>query len=184
MERILNELVDRLTKAYDDRLVSVVLYGSAAVGRSSRTVLRHQCSLRAEAGDAARAGRIGEPVFRWWREQGNPSPLLLSQDEVARLHRLLPHRVSRHPKERTARAAGRGRGGGPGDRRRLLPGAGGARAARQASAAAPEGRGRAVGRRTCCCGCWPDSVSTFCVLFRHALRAGRSGSRLREAPGD
>ncbi len=32
MERVLNELVERLTKTYQDRLVSVVLYGSAAVG--------------------------------------------------------------------------------------------------------------------------------------------------------
>ena len=32
MERTLKELVDRLTKTYQDRLVSVILYGSAAVG--------------------------------------------------------------------------------------------------------------------------------------------------------
>ena len=23
-----------------------------------------------------------EPIFKWWREQGNPSPLLLSEEEV------------------------------------------------------------------------------------------------------
>jgi predicted nucleotidyltransferase len=32
MERILNDLVGRLTKSFSDRLVSAVLYGSGAVG--------------------------------------------------------------------------------------------------------------------------------------------------------
>ena len=27
--------------------------------------------------------RLGEDIFRWWREQGSPSPLLLSENEVA-----------------------------------------------------------------------------------------------------
>ena len=83
MERILKELVDRLTKAYQDRLVSVVLYGSAAVGdhHGRFSDLNVFCVLKQltprELGES-------EPVFRWWREKGNPSPLLMSQDEVAR----------------------------------------------------------------------------------------------------
>ena len=32
MEKVLNQLVEKLRKAYGDRLVSVILYGSAAAG--------------------------------------------------------------------------------------------------------------------------------------------------------
>lgn len=81
MEQKLQELVDRLRKAQRDRLVSVILYGSAAAGNhhgefSDINVL---CVLNrvtpAELADA-------EPVFKWWRAQNNPSPLLLSEDEL------------------------------------------------------------------------------------------------------
>jgi predicted nucleotidyltransferase len=81
MERVLNQLVERLQKAYEDRLVSVVLYGSAAVGdhHGQFSDLNILSVLRLvtprELSDSA-------PIFRWWRELGNPSPLLLSLDEV------------------------------------------------------------------------------------------------------
>jgi predicted nucleotidyltransferase len=81
MERVLNQLVEKLTKAYQDRLVSVVLYGSGAVGdhHGRYSDLNVLCVLKQvtprELGDS-------EPVFRWWRKLGNPSPLLLSVDEV------------------------------------------------------------------------------------------------------
>lgn len=81
MERVLNQLVERLRKTYDDRLVSVVLYGSAAVGdhHGRFSDLNILCVLRLvtsrELADSA-------PIFRWWRELGNPSPLLMSLDEV------------------------------------------------------------------------------------------------------
>ena len=81
MEKLLNELVERLRKAYGDRLVSVVLYGSAAVGDHSGSYsdINIFCALTKvsprELADA-------EPVFRWWREKDNPSPLLMSVDEV------------------------------------------------------------------------------------------------------
>ena len=81
MERVLNQLVERLTKTYEDRLVSVMLYGSGAVGDHHGTYsdLNVLCVLREvtprELGDSA-------PIFRWWRKLGNPAPLLLSRDEV------------------------------------------------------------------------------------------------------
>jgi predicted nucleotidyltransferase len=81
MERILKELVDRLQKAFGDRLVSVILYGSAAVGDHSGRFsdLNVFCALRQvtprELGDA-------EPIVRWWRGMDNPAPLLMSTDEV------------------------------------------------------------------------------------------------------
>ena len=82
MEDELKQLLDKLTKALGDRLVSVILYGSAAAGDHHERFsdLNVLCVLdQVTTGELARA----EPVFRWWREKGNPSPLLLSEHEVA-----------------------------------------------------------------------------------------------------
>jgi predicted nucleotidyltransferase len=81
MEDLLHELVDRLKHAQRDRLRSVVLYGSAASGEHNEKFsdLNVLCVLTsvtpAELADSA-------PIFAWWREQSNPSPLLLSEDEL------------------------------------------------------------------------------------------------------
>lgn len=81
MERVLNQLVERLRKTFDDRLVSVVLYGSAAVGdhHGRFSDINILCVLREvtlkELGDSA-------AIFRWWREFDNPSPLLLGAEEL------------------------------------------------------------------------------------------------------
>jgi len=81
MEQKLQDLVDRLRKAERERLVSVILYGSAAAGNhhTDFSDLNVLCVLTrvtpAELADA-------EPVFKWWRAQGNPSPLLLSEEEL------------------------------------------------------------------------------------------------------
>jgi len=81
MERVLNQLVERLRKTFDDRLVSVVLYGSGAVGdhHGRFSDLNILCVLREvtlkELGDSA-------AIFRWWREFDNPSPLLLGVEEL------------------------------------------------------------------------------------------------------
>jgi hypothetical protein len=77
----LNELVEKLEHAYQDRLVSVVLYGSGASGNHDPhfSDLNVLCVLKEitprELGE-------GEPILRWWREQGHPSPLLMTQEEV------------------------------------------------------------------------------------------------------
>ena len=80
MERILNQLLERLQKAHGERLVSVVLYGSAAAGdhHSRFSDLNILCVL---SDITPRELADSEPVFRWWREAGNPSPLLLSRQE-------------------------------------------------------------------------------------------------------
>jgi len=81
MERLLKQLVDRLTKTYEQRLASVVLYGSAATGdhQDRFSDINILCVLSQvtpkELGES-------EPIFRWWREHGNPAPLLLSRQEV------------------------------------------------------------------------------------------------------
>lgn len=82
MEKPLEQLVAKLQAAFGDRLVSVVLYGSAASGDhqpkfSDYNVL---CVLpRITRAELA----ASEPIFQWWRAQGSPSPLLLTEAEVA-----------------------------------------------------------------------------------------------------
>jgi predicted nucleotidyltransferase len=82
MEKRLNSLVEKLKKGLGDRLVSAVLYGSAAAGdaHSGFSDLNVFCVLTQltprELADAAAA-------LHWWREQGQPAPLLMSREEVA-----------------------------------------------------------------------------------------------------
>jgi hypothetical protein len=81
MEKPLEQLVAKLQSAFGDRLVSVVLYGSAASGDhqpkfSDYNVL---CVLARITREELAAS---EPVFQWWRAQGSPSPLLLTEAEV------------------------------------------------------------------------------------------------------
>lgn len=81
MERQLSDLMERLKTALGDRLVSVVLYGSAAMGdwHQHSSDLNVLCVL-----NQLSPNELGqsEPIFRWWREQGNPPPLLLTEEEV------------------------------------------------------------------------------------------------------
>jgi predicted nucleotidyltransferase len=83
MERLLNQLVERLKKAHGDRLKSVILYGSAAVGdhHGKYSDLNVLCVL---SEITVRELEESTPVVRWWREKGNPSPLLLSEEELRR----------------------------------------------------------------------------------------------------
>jgi hypothetical protein len=82
MDKLLTELIAKLQKAYGDRLVSVVLYGSAATGEhhAAFSDINILCVL-SEISPRELAG--GEEVFRWWREHGSPSPLLLTEHELA-----------------------------------------------------------------------------------------------------
>src|SRR5271170_339359 len=80
MEQKLQDLVDRLQKAHQERLVSVILYGSAASGdhHGEFSDLNVLCVLtRVTPAELA----ASEPIFKWWRD-GNPTPLLLSEEEV------------------------------------------------------------------------------------------------------
>jgi predicted nucleotidyltransferase len=82
MEKLLEQLTGKMQQAFGEQLVSVVLYGSAAVGDHHRKFSDYNilCVL---AEITRRELAAGEPIFRWWREQGSPSPLLLSESEVA-----------------------------------------------------------------------------------------------------
>jgi hypothetical protein len=83
MERILKELVEKLKKAYPSDLVCVVLYGSAAVGERNEQFSDYNvlCVL-SEIGRQQLSASA--PIFRWWREHGNPAPLLMTQEEMRR----------------------------------------------------------------------------------------------------
>ncbi|HUP03018.1 MAG TPA: nucleotidyltransferase domain-containing protein [Bryobacteraceae bacterium] len=81
MDKRLTQLVEKLHAAHDGRLVSVILYGSAATGEhhpkfSDFNVL---CVL-SEIGPAELAASAS--AFRWWRDQGSPAPLLLTEQEL------------------------------------------------------------------------------------------------------
>jgi len=77
----LKELVTKLERAYNDRLVSVVLYGSgASEGEHHKfSDLNVLCVLKQVT---PRELSEGEPILRWWREHGHPSPLLMSEEEA------------------------------------------------------------------------------------------------------
>ena len=88
MEDKLQELVDRLKHAQQQRLRSVVLYGSAAAGEHNEhfSDLNVLCVLTqvtpAELADS-------EPIFKWWREQGKtncalPPTVFLSSSTICR----------------------------------------------------------------------------------------------------
>lgn len=77
----LKELVTKLERAYQDRLLSVILYGSGASAdhHAKFSDLNVLCVLKQitprELGES-------EPIFRWWREHKHPAPLLMSEEEV------------------------------------------------------------------------------------------------------
>ena len=163
---VLERLVEKLRKGLADDLVSVVLYGSAASGDHDAKYSDYNvlCVLKQIAPAQLRAT---EPVFRWWREQNNPAPLLLTEHEVRTSTDSFPiefHDIREHHRilfgtdpvsdleidttfyraqvEHDLRA-------------KLL------RLRQKASGILSD---KDVLRRLLC-----DSVSTFCILFRHAL---------------
>lgn len=81
LDQKLAALTQRLQSALGDRLVCVILYGSAAAGdwHQQRSDLNIVCVLtRLSPEELA----LAEPIVRWWRDQKNPPPLLLTVEEV------------------------------------------------------------------------------------------------------
>jgi hypothetical protein len=82
LDQLLSDLVQKLKTAFGERLISAILYGSAAVGdwQKKTSDLNVLCVLdRITPAELAKS----EPVFRWWREKGQPTPLLLTAEEVS-----------------------------------------------------------------------------------------------------
>jgi hypothetical protein len=178
MERLLGLLTSKARETYGERLVSLVLYGSAAAGDHTQFSDLNVLAVLDRVAPAEL--RISEPLFRWWRKQGNPAPLLLSEQEVRsstdafaiEFHDILASRrilfgpdlfadlplddsFYRAQVEHELRA-------------KLL------RLRQKAAGMFSE---RAAMRRLMI-----DSAATFCVLFRHALmlRGEDPGARKRE----
>jgi len=82
MDSLLNQLVERLKKAYGDGLLSVVLYGSAAANdhQPRFSDLNILCVLNQVTRHELAAS---EAIFGWWRAHCNPAPLLLTESEIA-----------------------------------------------------------------------------------------------------
>ncbi len=80
-ESLLTDLTGRLKTALGERLLSLVLYGSASMGDRLDQVsdLNVLCVLdRITTEELAKS----EGVFHWWLQRGNPAPLLLTAEEV------------------------------------------------------------------------------------------------------
>jgi predicted nucleotidyltransferase len=167
MEKRLNQLVDKLKQAHGANLVSVILYGSAAAGDYQGAIsdLNVFCSLRQVGIDELRKS---EKIVQWWRDLGNPSPLLMTPDEIRRSADCFP--IEFHDMQ---------------ERRRLLFGedvlAGltiddryyRARVEYELRAKLLRLRQKAAGvysDRSALLLLMEESISTFCVLGRHALR--------------
>lgn len=84
-EQLLAELVERLSAALGDELISVVLYGSAAAGDYDEKVsdLNVLCVL--EHIGPAQLEQAYEPAD-WWLKRKQPAPVLLSVEELENAH--------------------------------------------------------------------------------------------------
>jgi hypothetical protein len=162
----LDQLVEKLRQALTTDLVSVILYGSAAVGDHNEKFSDYNvlCVL---AQVTPTQLRVTEPVICWWREQGNPAPLLLTEHEIhssADCFAIEFHDIREHHKILFGADVVSGlqidtvfyRAQVEHDLRAKL-----LRLRQKASGILSDND---VLRRL-----MVDSVSTFCVLFRHAL---------------
>jgi hypothetical protein len=166
-DKRLQLLVDKLKEAHGRSLVSVILYGSAAAGdhQASYSDLNVFCVLTAITPKELAAS---EPVFSWWRSEHEPAPLLMSEPEVRTSTDCFPIEFMDMR-----------------ERRRVLYGADviagleidqsfyRAQAEHELRAKLLRLRQKAAGvlsNSELLLRLMADSVSTFCVLGRHALR--------------
>jgi predicted nucleotidyltransferase len=172
MEEKFSELIDWLKNTAGTNLRAVVLYGSAVAGdfHEKHSDLNILCVV--EQAGSAELEKL-QPIAEWWVKKGNPPPIVFTMDELARSadvfaielldikrhHRMLhgadflesldvPMNLHRLQVERELRTAWL----------RL----------REAVLTAP--RNNAVHLQL-----MVRSVSSFCVLFRHALIALKQG---------
>jgi len=166
MDQVVSQLVEKLRKAYGERLVSVVLYGSAAAGDREEKFSDYNVLCVLSEISPRELGASGE-VFHWWRMQGNPSPLLLTEHEVStstdcfaiEFHDIKSHHSLLHGKDVISTLAlddSFYRAQVEHDLRAKL-----LRLRQKASGILADSD---LLRQLLL-----DSVSTFCVLFRHAL---------------
>ena len=82
-ETELNELVPRLREAAGGRLVSAVVYGSAAGKDFRRNYSDINILIVADKLDLATLKALA-PVTAWWRERGHPGPVLFTREDIQR----------------------------------------------------------------------------------------------------
>jgi hypothetical protein len=82
MEKLLNQLVEKLGKAHGADLVSVVLYGSAAEAGQHDESFSDINILSVLRQVSTRELAQAQPVFEWWAHHQALPPLLLSEQEV------------------------------------------------------------------------------------------------------
>ena len=173
MERQLSQLVERLKGAYQDRLVGVILYGSAAAGdhHARFSDLNVLCVLREiSPRELEEAG----PIFRWWRKLGNPAPLLLSAEEARNSTDCFPIEFQDIQECRRVLYGEDVVAEAEIDRSFYR-----AQVEHELRAKLLRLRQKAAGvlaDKDLLRGLLVDSVSTFCVLFRHALRLAGHGT--------
>ncbi|HUQ92310.1 MAG TPA: hypothetical protein VM120_11570 [Bryobacteraceae bacterium] len=165
--QLLEQLTSRATNAFGNRLVAVILYGSGASDDydGDYSDLNILCVLTKVTTTEL---RDSERVFHWWRELGNPSPLLLSDEEVRTSTDCFP--IEFHDMK---------------ERRRLLAGTDiiveievddsfyRAQVEHELRAKLLRLRQKAAGvihDRELLCRLLVESVSTFIMLLRHALK--------------
>ena len=77
----LSELVERLSEAHKENLLSVVLYGSAAIGEQLDEDAPKKVLIvvdRITPPDLKAAHEVAE----WWRNEGNPLPVYFTDEEI------------------------------------------------------------------------------------------------------
>ena len=82
MDQQLKELVERLKSVYGQRLVSVILYGSAAIGEQDASFSDINVLCVLDHVDAKSLSQ-SEPIFTWLHEQKASAPLLMDERDVA-----------------------------------------------------------------------------------------------------
>lgn len=166
-EKALNQLLDKLRAAYGKNLKSVILYGSGATGETHGTysdlnvltVLERLGVKELEASEA---------VFHWWRDKGNPAPLVMSLEEVRGSTDCFPiefHDIAERKRILHGEDVTEGLEIDDAFYRAQVEHELRAKLLRLRQKAAGVLKNKDLLLRLMC-----DSVSTFCVLGRHALR--------------
>jgi hypothetical protein len=81
LEDKLGELTSKLKTVFGDRVVSVILYGSAAAGDWQERTSDFNVLCVVKTVDVDLLAKAA-PVFAWWMKQGNVAPVLFSEEEA------------------------------------------------------------------------------------------------------
>jgi len=83
MEEKFSELIDWLKSAAATNLKAVVLYGSAVAGDFHEQISDLNILLVVEQAGSAELEKL-HPIAAWWTRKGNPPPIVFTMDELTR----------------------------------------------------------------------------------------------------